>query len=257
MLTGDIIAEIESIAPLSGQASWDRSGFQVAAHRTEVDRVAVALDPTPATVAAALERGAQLVHTHHPLSLSPDLPRRLDSYHAVLSLLLRADVALYSAHTSLDVQPDGPVGWLARHLCLVHPAILEVTGENAGFGLVGNLPEPMTFRQLLAKLGQRIDLATATVSGPVPETISRVGYCTGSGTSLLPEAVAAGAQLFITGDVKYHTALDTPIGLLDVGHHSLEEEMMRVMSELLARRLPGVDVFFVPSLSPMHRALEF
>ncbi|MBQ2475875.1 MAG: Nif3-like dinuclear metal center hexameric protein, partial [Desulfovibrio sp.] len=217
---------------------------------------AVALDPTPATVGEALARGAECILTHHPLSLSPKLPSELDSYHEVLSLLFRADVPLYASHTATDVQPDGPAGWLARELCLVHPRLLEPTGEGIGFGLAGDMPEKVSFPELLQKLSRRISLETATVCGPVPETVGRLAYCTGSGSSLLAEAEASGADVFVTGDVKYHTALGTRICILDVGHHSLEEEMMRIAGEMLARRLPEVDVFFVPSASPFRRAVE-
>jgi len=256
MLIRSILDVIEAMAPLSGQASWDKSGLQVASRRTDAVRIAVALDPTPATVREALSKGAELIITHHPLSLSPGLPNELGSYHDVLSLLFRADVPLYASHTATDVQPDGPAGWLARELCLVHPAILESTGEGTGFGLAGDMPEEVSFAGLLEKLSRSISLDTATVCGPMPETVRRLAYCTGSGSSLLAEAEASGADVFVTGDVKYHTALDTRICILDVGHHSLEEEMMRIAGETLARRLPEAEVFFVPSASPFRRAVE-
>lgn len=249
-----VIAAIEQTAPLSGAASWDKSGLQVASYRTDINRLAVALDPVPATVRAALDQGADMVLTHHPLSLAPSLPNRLDNYHETLSLLMRADVPLYSCHTSLDVQPDGPVGWLARELGLYRPDFLEQTGEACGFGLAGDLAKPLTLDELLDHLAARIDLSTATLTGTAPSIIRRVAYCTGSGGSLLAEAEASGADIYITGDIKYHTALDSRMLLLDVGHHSLEEEMMREMQALLARRLAGVETFFVPSASPFRRA---
>ncbi len=249
-----VIGAVETVAPLAGAASWDKSGLQVASFRTEVTRLAVALDPTPATVRAALDRGADMVLTHHPLSLSPRLPSRLDSWHETLSLLFRADVPLYACHTSLDVQPDGPAGWLARELGLMHPVFLERTGEGIGFGLAGGLPGPTPQDGPPRARGRRIDLSTATISGPAPAVIRRCAYCTGSGGSLMAEAEASGADIYITGDIKYHTALDARTALLDVGHHSLEEEMMREMQALLARRLDGLDIFFVPSASPFRRA---
>ncbi|MDE5879325.1 MAG: Nif3-like dinuclear metal center hexameric protein, partial [Desulfovibrio sp.] len=91
-----------------------------------------------------------------------------------------------------------------------------------------------------------------TACGPVPERVERVAYCTGSGSSLWREALASGAQLFITGDVKYHTALETRIAILDVGHHSLEEEMMRRMGLLVAAMFDGLEVIFVTSASPLR-----
>ncbi len=244
---------IEAIAPLSGAASWDMSGIQVASRRSEIKTLAVALDPTPSTVRQALDQGADMLLTHHPLSLTPQLPSHLDKYHEVLSMLFRDDVSLYAAHTSLDVQPDGPAGWLARHLCLRHPAFLQQTGEKSGFGLAGSLREEIPFRDLLKKLGERIDLSCAVLIGDMPETVKRIAYCTGSGSSLMRDAWTQKADVYITGDVKYHAALDCTGCILDVGHHSLEEEMMHEMQAILARRLDGsVNVFFIPSSSPFH-----
>lgn len=259
MQLSEIITCIEEIAPLAAAAPWDVSGLQVAARRTEASLLAVCLDPTPASVSRALEQGAQCVLSHHPLSLKASLPNRLDAYHEVLRLLLTADVPLYAAHTSLDANPQGPAGWLARELNLANLTVLEATApppDDAalpmGFGLAGDLPSPQSLKTLVDRLGQGLDLSTATLSGPEPGSIARLAYCTGSGSSLLEEARRAKAQLFITGDVKYHTALDAEICLLDVGHHSLEEEMMRRMSRLLQERLAGLKVLFVPSASPLR-----
>lgn len=253
MRISDIIACIEEMAPLDGAAGWDRSGLQVFSPRKEARKVCVALDPTPHTVKKALDEGADFIFTHHPLALKPDLPNRPCNYYETLSLLMKADVPLYAAHTSLDVQPDGPAGWLARFLQLVHPSLLDPTGPGTGFGLAGDLPEALSFGELVRRLGTVISLDTAVAIGAVPEKITRAAYCTGSGASLLPEAEQSGAQIYITGDVKYHAALDARVCILDVGHHSLEEEMMRQASQILARRLTGADVSFVASVSPMRR----
>lgn len=112
----EIINAIEKIAPLAAAASWDLSGLQVAAARQEAAVLAVCLDPTPSSISKALELGAECILSHHPLLLKPVLPARLDAYHEVLRLLLTADVPLYAAHTSLDVNARGPAGWLAREL---------------------------------------------------------------------------------------------------------------------------------------------
>lgn len=259
MQLSEIIATIEKIAAPSTQAAWDCSGVQVASRRTEVAQLAVCLDPTPASVEKALEKGAQFVLSHHPLLLKPRLPRRLDAYHEVLRLLLGADVPLYACHTSLDVNSAGPAAWVADELGLTAREVIEPTAPAPergalplGFGLAGNLPAPQSPAAILQRLGRRLDLSTATLCGPLPERVQRIGYCTGSGSSLLEEAVRCGVEFFITGDIKYHTALEAEICTADVGHHSLEEEMMRRMCAQLQHLLPGVNVFFVPSLSPLR-----
>lgn len=255
----DLIEIIENIAPPKGAASWDMCGIQVAAHRTEIQHLAVCLDPTPASVQNALDLGADAVLSHHPLLMQARMPARLDAYHQVLRILMANDVPLYAAHTSLDVNPDGPAGWLARSLKLQDLRVLEPTGlyndAPIGFGLVGTLPIPCTLPQLMSALGKYINLETATLCGPTPTSIARIAYCTGSGASLLSAAGCSGADIYITGDVKYHTALETDMPILDVGHHSLEEEMMRHMCTIISHKAAQLTVSFVPSVSPLRPAL--
>ncbi|MBQ9406934.1 MAG: Nif3-like dinuclear metal center hexameric protein [Desulfovibrio sp.] len=254
----NIRSEIERIAPLAAAAAWDASGLQVAARRREAAILAVCLDPKPQSIALALDRGAECILSHHPLSLKPTLPNRLDAWHESLRLLLRADVPLYAAHTSLDVNPCGPVGWLAEELrlerrCVLEPVAAASEGElPLGFGLAGDVPEAMSIEEIIALIARHAPLPSVSACGPQPEIVRRVAYCTGSGSSLIGAAQSVGAEVFITGDVKYHTALDAEICLLDVGHHSLEEEMMRRMAMQLQERLEGLEVIFVPSVSPFR-----
>ena len=259
MQLSDIIDCIEQIAPPAAQAPWDTSGMQVASRQKAVNRLAVCLDPSPVSVGQALQQGAQCILSHHPLALKPTLPRVLDKYHEVLRLLLCSEASLYAAHTSLDVNAGGPAGWLAAELGLQGVSVLEsVPGAPAsgtlplGYGLVGDLPQEIEFPELLDILAPWVNLQLTQLSGPLPQAVRRIAYCTGSGSSLLAAARLAGADIFITGDVKYHTALDTDIALLDVGHHSLEEEMMRRMAALLQSRLPELEVILVASASPMR-----
>ena len=262
MQLDEIINIIEGVAPLDGAASWDNSGMQLARYNTTVHSLAICLDPSPPAIRRAIQLGAQLVVTHHPLLATPRLPAVLDVFHEALSLLFGANMALYAAHTSLDVVMDGPAGWLAQELALREVRVLEPcprqTGPLRGLGCVGELPEPLPLDILLAQLARHISLDGASLSGPAmesPQSFKRIAYCPGSGSSLVQAAAAAGADLFITGDVKYHSALDAPLPLLDVGHHSLEEEMIRRFALLLGERLSGVVVHFLPSTNPMRPAM--
>ncbi|WP_461209336.1 Nif3-like dinuclear metal center hexameric protein [Desulfocurvus sp. DL9XJH121] len=259
----NVIACIEHIAPPEGQADWDNSGVQIAGLCEDVARLAVTIDPSPRAVAAALDWGADMVLTHHPLYRSP-LPLSrpgyfLDTARAVLS----AGAWLYAAHTSLDVQSAGPAGWLARELGLAHCAVLEPTDPGdpgAGFGLAGALPEAMPWKDFAVRLGQAVERDFWTLSGETPQTVGRVAYCTGSGSSLMDAAALAGADVFVTGDMKYHQALESPQFTVDVGHFSLEERMTRELADLVADQLgkEGVKVRFFPGLEPftVHRPVK-
>lgn len=328
----EVISVLRRLAPERYAASWDNSGLQVRGTRAEAVKVAVCLDPLPGQLAEAVEWGADLVATHHPLFLKPAAPVTEGPYLAALRLLLPAGVWLYSAHTSLDSRPGGPACWLGdelgladrralepsrsfgalavsffleqdlseeladaladvdgvfgvgqeatgevRLLCqeaawpLLRDALDEVLAEmeggrtqyfltqlrspseDVGFGEVGDLPEPLSYEAFADRLAGLLGGGFWTEVGPRPESVRRVAYLPGSGASALDEARAAGADVFVTGDVKYHQALDAAgagLHVLDVGHFPLEEEMARRFAAELAEALPGVEVRFLPGRSP-------
>ena len=280
----DIIKIIENIAPPGVAAAWDASGVQVAAFRPEIASLAVMLDPSPGNLRRAIDAGADFILAHHPLVMKPQFPNVLDGYFSALSLLISNNVWLYSAHTSLDANPRGPVFWLAHALGLRDLALLEplpearavagcparspdAGGEAAdapagyGFGFTGTLPEPLDYDDFCAKLAVCLGKADWQACGPRPRRVFRLACCPGSGGGLVPDALRAGVDVFVTGDVKYHAALDARDGglrVLDVGHFVLEEEMMRRFAERLAAELP-VPVRFFAGSDPLEgeRAPEF
>lgn len=252
----EVIAAIEQVAPLPIAAAWDKSGVQVAARRDVVRHLAVCLDPTPEAIQAAIDLGADMVLSHHPLSLKPYFADQNNRLHEVLRLLLCADVALYAAHTSLDANPDGPVNWFAHELGLEQCRVLEPTAtipgtdRMGGFGVVGETRHPLHLQPVLEMLGTH-----ARLVGTFPHVLRRVAVCPGSGGSLMQAAANAGAQLFITGDIRYHDALEAPLPVLDVGHFMLEEIMMQRFAAHLSTTLPHVQVTFLPAKSPFHLCL--
>lgn len=279
MEVANITELIENIAPLEAACSWDNSGVQIAAHCQKITSLAVCLDPIPSAIDQAIALGAQYVLTHHPLLMKPQYLNKLNAYHQVVRALITHDTWLYAAHTSLDANPKGPVSWLGKELGLQDCHILEQTfkrsladleaqpqrGSQAstqateifGLGMVGTLAKPLSWEDFIARMQELVPLHTATLCGPRPSMIQRVGYCTGSGSSLASRAFEHGADIFITGDVKYHAALDTLGPILDVGHFSLEEEMMRRLALQLQVSLgAAIAVHFIPSTDPL-RPLSF
>lgn len=144
---------------------------------------------------------------------------------------------------------------------------LESPSASVGYGEVGDLPAPLAFEDFAKKLEAALFAAQVPCEGgpakvggvawaecgPRPETVRRVAYTTGSGASLIPAAFAAGADVFICGDVKHHAAMEAPGLVLDVGHFILEEEMMRLFSQELQKSLGrGVEVRFFAGKSPFR-----
>ena len=252
MKPAEIIEIIESMAPLSLQESWDVSGVQVASFTQKVCRVGVMLNPVPSSLREAAEAGVDFVVAHHPLSMKPRFPNEADAYLSVLELLLGRGIWLYSAHTSLDAAFPGPASWLARELGLVRVEVLESAGgclecQGQGIGFVGDMSEGVPYGEFCRKLAGALGKDAWQACGPVPSTVRRVACCPGSGSSLMEAARRKGADVFITGDVKFHAALEADIRVLDVGHFCLEEEMMRRFAELLREKLPLPVAFFAES----------
>jgi len=243
---------IEAIAPLDQQASWDRSGLLVSSTKNDISKVGLALEPSLSTVIQAIDLGCDLLLTHHPLGLTPRFPAQKDNYFYVLQKLLQADMFLYSAHTSLDVNVKGPVGWFARELELNHVQIIEEVSPGFGFGLIGDLSELCTGKSFIARLKTILNLDLLRCVGRIPANIQRVGYCPGSGGELTKQAFALGADVFITGDVKYHQAVEVEtLGLIvDVGHFVLEEKMMFDFYQLLTQQVKTIEFVFIQGKEP-------
>lgn len=266
MKLSDIITVIERTAPLSIAAPWDNSGVQVAAFRHEINHMAVLLDPSIEGLERAVGAGADFILSHHPLCMSPRYPNKADNYLNILSLLLKNDIWLYSAHTSLDANPEGPVRWLADDLGLsrvntlepVAPeqkAAMKEQGRNAdyGFGFTGTLSKPVSYLEFCRILSVTVGRSEWQGCGRRPEAVFRVACCPGSGGSVLAAAVAAGADVFISGDIKYHAALEAlslGVRVMDVGHFILEEEMVRRFAKQLDMEL-DITVSYIPSRDPL------
>ena len=121
---------IRDLAPERLASPWDNSGVQVAGPEKRVRKAAVTLDPEPGIVARALDWGADLVLSHHPLFLKPEFPSTPGRSLDILRLILTKNAWLYAAHTSLDARVDGPARWLGDELDLLNRAVLEPAADG-------------------------------------------------------------------------------------------------------------------------------
>jgi dinuclear metal center YbgI/SA1388 family protein len=146
------------------------------------------------------------------------------------------------------------VSSLAGAVRLVEPA------ESFGFGLLGALPDPLPWEGFLTRIWETVPRSFLTLVGTPPAHVRTMAYCTGSGASLADKAFAKGADVFLTGDVTHHPALDSKdLGLtIDCGHRVLEEEMMRRLAGTLSVQVRdhGLDVRFFESADPMRAVLR-
>ena len=240
MKVRDIINVIESFAPLSIQENWDNSGLCVGSEDDEVTSVLLGLDCTPELVDEAVDCGADMIVTHHPLifsglkKISPD-----DQVGAAVIKAIKAGISIYAAHTSADKVIAGVSGAMASRLGLVNVSILDEDGEGTGLGVVGDLPQPVTAAEAVTLVKERFGLKALRASRPVEGMISRVAMCGGSGGSLIKAAMASGAQLYLSGDISYHNFFTRDgFMIMDIGHYESEIEIVDILFSLLRKNFP-------------------
>ena len=244
---------MEEVASLAWAEDWDNCGVLLRSRSGRVDRIAVALDPTAEIVRSASSAGCDCLVTHHPLIFSP--LRRLDPSipsNAAIFDLIEKDMSILCCHTSWDNSPAGTNVSLANSIGLgsVEPMLFENRGW--GVGAVGRL-EPRSFRTLALSAKDRWRLSFARLHGDPNRTISKVALCGGSGGSLWRDALAAGAEVYITADVKYHDVQDavaSGLSVLEVDHGEMEWASMGDLAAHVGR-LSGLNTLLLerPSCS--------
>ncbi len=239
----EITDAIERFAPLALQESYDNSGLVVGNPETEVHRALLAVDVTEEVLSEAEREGCDLIVTHHPLIFHP-LKRFNDADYVQRCVVraVRSGIALYACHTNLDSAPGGMSWRLAADLGIGSLKVLEPSadkGEGVGFGVVGELPKAVPTLEFLRETGRRLRIGAVRHSDVVCERIRRVAVCTGAGGSLLGEAQRAGAELYLTADLKYNDFM-APSGRLtvaDIGHFESEYCAIDILFEIFSKNL--------------------
>jgi dinuclear metal center YbgI/SA1388 family protein len=213
----DVIAAVEGWYDPRWAESWDAVGLVCGDPSTPVSRIVLAVDAVPATVAAA--EGAQLLLTHHPLLLTPvhGVPVT-DPKGALVHRMIRAGTAHYVAHTNAEVGPHGVSDALAATLGVrgtygthgVEPLEVVSAPGAIGVGRVGELAETTTLTRFAELVAAALPstVGGVRVSGDPARPIRRVAVLGGSGSSLIGAARAAGADVFVTADLKHHNAVE-------------------------------------------------
>jgi len=234
---GDIIGLLETLAPPGLAEDWDNCGLQVGASDWPVNKIWLALDPLPQVVEAAATDKVDLLLTHHPLLFKPLSVIDLRTDHGkIIASAIHARMAIYSAHTNLDSASEGLNDMLADRVDLIdrvplsrpESSIREGLGGTetlTGLGRIGTLRQPVAVRQLASELKNKLKVGTVRISGNPDLIARRVALCTGSGGSLLGQFLSSDAEVYISGDMRFHDARlveATGKALIDVGHFATE-----------------------------------
>lgn len=240
-----IISAIEKECPMSLAYPWDNVGLLIGSSDKIVKKVLITLDVTADTAAQAIAFGADAIISHHPVIFSP-MKRITDENAAVILDLIKHDICVYSAHTNMDNAAKGINSRLAELFALSDIKVID-SCENApecGLGRVGTLPEPVDIQTLVNTVKNKLSTPCVRLIGPERSKIARIGVLGGSCSEFIPKAVKMGAEVVITGDLKYHESLDLSqagITVIDAGHFPTESFVTNIFKEIISN-IDGIEI---------------
>lgn len=258
MTVNDLLKILDKIAAFGLAEQWDNVGLMVGDPNQQIRGILVALDPTEEMLAEAKETGADCIITHHPLIFHPLKAIYTDQpLGRFLRSALENEISVIGCHTNLDLAEGGVNDVLASSLGLVECRPLVVpaaekqeSAENAvlsatGFGRVGRLAETLSSEEFIDRLCAFFNLPVLRVAGELPEKITSVAVCGGSGSDLAETAYASGAQVYVTGEVKHSTARWAEAAgfcIVDAGHFATENPVVESLVKVLQSYFADQDV---------------
>lgn len=245
----EIMEKLESLSPRHFAESWDNVGLLVGSAEKEVTSCMLALDATDTVIDQAILMEADLLITHHPMIFKPLKRIVSDDFTGKRVIkLIQNDISYFAMHTNFDVM--GMADEAAEKLGLIGSSVLEITFEDEiskeGIGRIGSLLGEMNLEECAQLVKEAFDLDQVRVFGDSVNVIRKAAIVPGSGSDYVDQAIAAGADVLITGDISHHNGLDAVekgISVIDAGHYGLEKIFIPYMRSFLSRELPELQVF--------------
>lgn len=254
----DVVSSAESIWPANLADDWDRPGLISGSFDITVSKVLLAIDLTIDVIDEAIAGGFEMVLTHHPFLLKGVYDLRDDSAKgSVLGRAIRANIALFSAHTNADVVQSGVSAVLAGALGLRGAEPLVATADaQTGHGRIGELDSAMTLLQFARRIAAALPPTAGgiRVAGNSSSTVKRVALCAGAGGSFFADALASDADVYVTSDLRHHAVQDALeqaraseriFSVIDISHWAAESLWLDVAAIQLSEAVS--DVKFVVS----------
>ncbi len=214
----ELVAKIEAIAPLDTQEDWDCSGWVVDTINSEVKKVMLALTITDDIVNQAKQKKCDMIISHHPMFSVP---------------LKYKDINIYASHTPMDKANGGTTETLIKELGYNNFEIVNDFVRTIKTDISVN-----DFRKKLEQISHNVRL----INNNNIEQIKTIGFCAGSGADFIE---CTDTDAFVTGDLKYHTAVETSKVVFDIGHFESEILILNRFKEIL-----GIQVEIANEKSP-------
>ena len=248
----DILYALERFAPLPLQDDYDNSGLQMGLTEVEATGALLCLDVTEDVVDEAVSLGINLILSHHPLLFKG--VKCIDGYSSVGRCILKAakhGIVLYAAHTNLDNAWGGVSFVMADKLGMTDVRVLQphslldaTSDHHSGAGVIGRLPEPMDEVCFLQHVKSVFDVPLLRHGRLTGRFIDKVALCGGAGAFLASTARDMKADVFLTGEIKYHEyqGYDGNMLLVETGHYESEQFTVDLLGEILKQAFPELNI---------------
>ena len=264
----EVVDALEHYAPLPLQEGYDNAGLQVGlTEAVEMSGALLCLDVTEAVVEEAVQKGCNLIVSHHPL-IFRKLSRISDENYVQRTVrkAIKNDVTIVSMHTNMDAAAGGVNFKIAEKLGLKNVHFFggekEVDGVKGGSGVIGEISdedilkaaqagrlsdevkehfaEGIAADDLVLLLRERFGVECVQCNQLLRHPIRKVALCGGSGSFLLGDAIAAGADAFITGEMSYHEYFghEQEIQICVIGHYQSEQFTSEIFRSIILSHFP-------------------
>ncbi len=253
-----VIELLEKQSPKSYACDWDNVGLLVGREDKEIQKIYIALDATDEAIEEAIANGADMLLTHHPM-IFKGMKRvtQEDFIGRRIIRLIQNDMAYYAMHTNFDVM--GMADLAADYLGISDTRVLEITsvsetGEE-GIGRYGSLKKEMTVRECCEDIKQAFSLENVKVFGDLERKVKTAAISPGSGKSVISNALQAGVDVLITGDIDHHEGIDAVaqnMTVIDAGHYGVEHIFIPYMEQYLKREAKELEIAVQPLTFPFQ-----
>ena len=241
----DIIGNLEKKYPKANAESWDNVGLIVGKLNQEVRKVQLSLDTTDKVIENAIKNSADLIITHHPMIFKPvKTITTMDNLGRKIIKIIENNRSLYAMHTNLDSSKDGLNDYILNLLEVENSKVIDVNefDNEVGIGRLYTLSKEMNIDEYATFVKNSLKIKNIRIISENREKIiKKVALINGSGMSYWRKVKSLGADLFITGDIGYHDALDAKeagINVFDIGHFESENCFV----ELLRKDIKGMGI---------------
>lgn len=249
MKVSEIIDVLNDKLKLSNQESWDNSGLQIGDYNLEVEGITLALDLSEEVVDFSIKEKVNLIITHHPFLFSGVKYIDFSTLQGkLISTLIKNNISVVSLHTSLDAATNGMTKELAKKLDvkeynILHENYIDESNNVFGFGGIGYV-EKNTIKKYANLVKENLNCdAVKVYSDDLNKDIYKVAFCGGSGSEFIVDAVKKLADIYVTGDIKYHDAqyaINNNLSLIDAGHFYTENVIIDKLYEVLLPQIKNL-----------------